>query len=136
MPGCPVYNENWDLSWAQIQALPRSVYQFALEAGPSNIVQNYNANCTAFYACVAPGETVTDYENRVYADLDTGLVLLTRYLPGDVNTEGWVVPCSDLGYSKVRGNQLHATELNRARRVVGWDGTRQVPGRLRRRRQP
>jgi Polysaccharide deacetylase len=99
-PGCPVDNIGWDLTWSQLQALPTSVYQFALEAGPSgHFVQDYDPNCTQFYACKAPGETDAQYEARVRADQNTGLAEIQKHLK-NVNTNGWVVPYSDLGYTE------------------------------------
>jgi hypothetical protein len=99
-PGCPVDNVGWDLTWSQLQALPTDVYQYALEAGPSgHFVQNYDPNCYQFYACEAPGETDAQYEARVQADQNTGLGEIQHYLR-NVNTGGWVVPYSDLGYAQ------------------------------------
>ena len=99
-PGCGVDNQGWDLTWKQLRALPTDVYQFALEAGPSgHFVQDYDPNCTQFYACEAPGETNAQYEARVVADQNTGLAEITNHLR-NVNTEGWVVPYSDLGYTQ------------------------------------
>ena len=99
-PGCGVDDVGWDLTWKQLQALPTSVYQFALEAGPSgHFLQDYDPNCYQFYACEAAGETNAQYEARVVADQNTGLKEIQKYLR-NVNTEGWVVPYSDLGYSQ------------------------------------
>jgi hypothetical protein len=97
-PGCGVDNEGWDLTWKQLEALPTSVYQFALEAGPSgHFEQNYDPTCYQFYACEAPGESDAQYQARVVADLNTGLSEIQSHLR-NVNTRGWVVPYSDLGY--------------------------------------
>jgi hypothetical protein len=99
-PGCPIDNEGWDLTWSQLRALPTNVYQFALEAGPSgHFVQDYDPNCYQFYACMAPGETVAQYEARVISDQNTGLAEIQAHLR-NVNTEAWVVPYSDLGYAQ------------------------------------
>jgi hypothetical protein len=99
-PGCPVDNYGWDLTWAQLRALPTSVYQFSLEAGPSgHFVQTYNPNCYQFYACMAPGETVAQYQARVQADQNTGISEIKGHLK-NVDVNAWVVPYSDLGYSR------------------------------------
>ncbi len=116
-PGCIVVNKGWDLTWSQLQALPTSVYQFALEAGPSgHFVQNYDSNCYQFYACKAAGETDAQYEARVLADLNTGLTKIKHYLK-NVNTDGWVVPYSDLGYTQCAQSNCTAQNYNGP---AGW----------------
>jgi hypothetical protein len=101
-PGCPTANDNgWDATWTQLRALSPSVYDFILEAGPAgHFVQTYDPNCTAFYACMVPGETSTAYEVRVSADLTTGESEIVKNLGPSRFTAGvWVVPYSDDGYT-------------------------------------
>lgn len=100
-PGCGSGNKGWDLTWPQLKALNPNVWSFALEAGPSgHFVQNYNSNCQVFDACEIPGEVNTVYEARVNSETSTGLRDLNAMLPGRVNAADWVVPYSDLGYSR------------------------------------
>ncbi len=99
-PDCLIATRGWDLTWSQLQSLPTSVYQFALEAGPSgHFAQNYAGSCYQFYACKAPGETNAQYQARVLADQKAGIAAVTSHLR-NVNTDGWVVPYSDLGYAQ------------------------------------
>jgi hypothetical protein len=98
-PGCPRVNYNWDLSWSQIKALSPAVYSFGMEAGTSgHYVQDYSATCTAFDACMEPGETGQQYETRVTTEMTQGIAKLTSELGKRYNSEAWVVPYSDLGY--------------------------------------
>jgi hypothetical protein len=100
-PSCPSANENgWDATWTQLRALSPSVYSFILEAGAAgHFVQNYDPNCTAFYACKMPGETVAAYEQRVTFDLGAGQAEITARLGFSRFSAGlWVVPYSDDGY--------------------------------------
>jgi hypothetical protein len=101
-PGCPAANRNWDLTWAQLRALNPAVWSFALEAGPSgHFVQDYDdPSCQMFDACKLPSETDAAYEARVRAENATGLRELTAQLPGRTDTAAWVVPYSDLGYTR------------------------------------
>ncbi len=116
-PGCPVDNYGWDLTWAQLEALPTSVYQFSLEAGPSgHFVQTYDANCYQFYACMAPGETVAQYEARVQADQNIGISEIKHHLK-NVDVNAWVVPYSDLGYTRCA--QADCTPQN-SNGPTGW----------------
>ena len=90
----------WNATWGQLAALSPQVYNYALEAGPSgHYVQDYSKTCTAYYACKIPGESSAAYKNRVFRDIQSGMTELVRRLPGRVNTDAWVVPYSDLGYS-------------------------------------
>jgi hypothetical protein len=101
-PGCPSANDNgWDASWAQLSALSPSVYNFIIESGAAgHFVQTYDPNCTAFYACMVPGETTAAYEARVKSDLTTGQSEVISKLGGSRFTSGlWVVPYSDDGYT-------------------------------------
>jgi Bacterial Ig-like domain (group 3) len=104
-PGCPVYNEYWDATWAQLKALPSSVYSFILEAGAAgHFVQNYDPNCTAFYACEVPGEKAAAYEQRVASDLSAGQSEIVSKVGSQRFTGGlWVVPYSDAGYQACTG---------------------------------
>jgi Bacterial Ig-like domain (group 3) len=104
-PGCPLYNQYWDATWAQLKTLPSSVYNFILESGAAgHFVQNYDPNCTAFYACMVPGETATAYEQRVATDLATGQSEIVNKVGWDRFTTGlWVVPYSDAGYQACTG---------------------------------
>jgi hypothetical protein len=100
-PGCGQDNRGWDLTWRELSALSPRVYSFALEAGPSgHFPQSYSRTCTAFYACVIPGETTSAYKARVASDISRGLAELHARLPGRVNADAWVVPFSDLGYQR------------------------------------
>jgi hypothetical protein len=105
-PGCPVDNEYWDATWSQLEALPASVYSFIIEAGAAgHFVQDYDPNCTAFYACMVPGESASAYENRVQTDLSNGESEIVRKLGYNRFTTGlWVVPYSDDGYTACSGN--------------------------------
>jgi hypothetical protein len=101
-PGCPVANENgWDATWAQLAALSPSVYNFIIEAGNAgHYLQTYDPNCTAFYACMVPGETAAAYEARVISDLTVGQDTVIAKLGSSRFTAGlWVVPYSDDGYA-------------------------------------
>jgi hypothetical protein len=104
-PGCPLYNEYWDATWPQLKALPSSVYSFILEAGAAgHFVQNYDPNCTAFYACMVPGETTAAYEQRVASDLSAGQSEIVSKVGSQRFTGGlWVVPYSDAGYQACTG---------------------------------
>jgi hypothetical protein len=104
-PGCPVYNQYWDATWAQLKALPTSVYSFIMEAGAAgHFVQNYDPNCTAFYACEVPGETAAAYKQRVATDLSAGQSEIVSKVGWDRFTAGlWVVPYSDAGYQACTG---------------------------------
>jgi hypothetical protein len=116
-PECPTANYGWDLTWAQLQALPTSVYQFSLEAGPSgHFVQTYDPDCYQFYACMAHGETVAQYQARVQADQNTGISEIKKHLK-NVNVNAWVVPYSDLGYP--RCSQSNCTPQN-SDGPTGW----------------
>jgi hypothetical protein len=105
-PGCPVANEGWDATWAQLRALSPSVYSFIIESGAAgHFVQTYDPNCTAFYACMVPGETVFQYENRVANDLAQGEKEIMNKIDAARFTSGlWVVPYSDAGYPGCSGN--------------------------------
>jgi hypothetical protein len=98
-PGCPRLNENWDLTWPQLQALA-GTYTFGLEAGSSGhyVQTRFSSSCQVFYACLEPGETDTAYKARVIREQRAGMAELTRELPGRVSTQMWTVPYSDLGY--------------------------------------
>jgi hypothetical protein len=105
-PGCPSADEGWDATWAQLKALPSSVYSFIIESGlAGHFVQNYDPNCTAFYACKVPGETTQAYESRVETDLSTGASTIESELGGSRSSTGrftaglWVIPYSDDGYT-------------------------------------
>jgi len=104
-PGCPVANQDWDATWAQLKALSPSVYSFIIEAGTAgHFVQDYDPDCTAFYACMVPGETAAQYENRVESDLSAGQSEIVQQLGEGRFTKGmWVVPYSDDGYTACRG---------------------------------
>jgi hypothetical protein len=104
-PGCPADNQYWDATWAQLKALPSSVYSFIVEAGAAgHFVQDYDPNCTAFYACKVPGETAAAYEQRVASDLSGGQSEIVSKLGSDRFTAGlWVVPYSDAGYQACSG---------------------------------
>jgi titin len=99
-PGCPVANQNWDATWAQLSKLSSSVYDFIFESGSAgHFVQTYDPNCSQFYACVVPGETAGAYESRVSSEISAGQSeetskLGSRYTPGL-----WVVPYSDDAYT-------------------------------------
>jgi hypothetical protein len=101
--GCPADNEDggWDATWSQLAALSPSVYNFIIEAGTAgHFVQTYDPNCTAFYACMVPGETSNAYESRVTSDLNAGQAEIISRLGASRFTTGlWVVPYSDDGYT-------------------------------------
>ena len=105
-PGCPVANSGWDATWAQLRALSPSVYSFIIESGAAgHFVQTYDPNCTAFYACMVPHETVFQYENRVANDLSQGEKEIMNKIDAARFTAGlWVVPYSDGGYGACSGN--------------------------------
>jgi Bacterial Ig-like domain (group 3) len=105
-PGCPVDNVEWDATWAQLHALSSSVYSFIIEAGTAgHFVQDYDPNCTAFYACTVPGESAAAYESRVETDLAKGQSEIESKLGFNRFTSGlWVVPYSDDGYTACSGN--------------------------------
>jgi hypothetical protein len=106
-PGCPTANDNgWDATWAQLSALSPSVYNFIIESGAAgHFVQNYDPNCTAFYACMVPGETTAAYEARVKSDLTTGQSEIISKLGSYRFVSGvWVVPYSDDGYTACTQN--------------------------------
>ena len=102
-PGCGKDNKNWDMTWQQLQALPASIWSFALEAGPSgHFVQDYNPACRVFLACKEPGETTAEYEQRVAAELSSGEAELRSHLGARASTAMWTVPYSDLGYRRCK----------------------------------
>jgi hypothetical protein len=106
-PGCPVANDDgWDATWAQLRGLSSSVYSFIIESGAAgHFVQTYDPNCTAFYACMVPHETVFQYENRVANDLAQGEKEIMNKIDAARFTSGlWVVPYSDDGYAGCSGN--------------------------------
>lgn len=113
-PGCGPDNKNWDLTWKQIHALDSSVYNFALEAGPSgHFVQTYDGTkCQMFDTCVIPGESHRQYEDRVEKELSTGLTDLHQELGSRFNSDGWVVPYSDLGYPQCTQSSCTPQECN------------------------
>lgn len=103
-PGCPGDNMGggWDATWTQLGSHARSgVYQFILESGTAgHFVQTYDPACTAFYACMLPGETEAAYEARVQSDLTSGQAEIISKLGASHFTAGlWVVPYSDDGYA-------------------------------------
>jgi hypothetical protein len=101
--GCPADNQDggWDATWSQLAALSPSVYSFIIESGTAgHFVQTYDPNCTAFYACMVPGESTAAYETRVASDLSTGQSEIISKLGSWRFTAGlWVVPYSDDGYT-------------------------------------
>ena len=125
-PGCPVANEYWDATWAQLKALSPSVYSFIIEAGAAgHFVQDYDPNCTAFYACMVPHETVNQYENRVANDLTQGEKEIMNKIDASRFTSGlWVVPYSDDGYTGCSGNAC--TRSPPPARRAGWRPTRRA----------
>jgi hypothetical protein len=105
-PGCPVANEFWDATWAQLRALSPSVYSFIIESGAAgHFVQTYDPTCTAFYACMVAHETAFQYENRVANELAQGEKEIVNKIDAARFTAGmWVVPYSDDGYPGCSGN--------------------------------
>jgi len=105
-PECPYANDQgWDATWSELDALNPSIYSFIFEAGAAgHFVQGYDPSCTAFYACMVPGETAAHYESRVGSDVSAGQqeivakLGVTRFTPGL-----WVVPYSDDGYAPCSG---------------------------------
>jgi hypothetical protein len=100
-PGCPAVNDRgWDLTWAQIEALPGAVYpSFGIEAGTSGYyVQVYNPACWDYIACKMPGESTAAYTRRVLLEYDYGIDEMTEHLGARFDAGAWVVPYSDLGY--------------------------------------
>ena len=116
-PGCPVANEYWDATWAQLRALSPSVYSFIIEAGAAgHFVQDYDPNCTAFYACMAPHETVGQYENRVANDLTQGEKEIMTKIDAARFTSGlWVVPVLGRRLHRLQRQRLHPAALHRPR---------------------
>jgi hypothetical protein len=96
-PGCPADNVGWDLTWPQLKQLGPE-YNFILEAGASgHFVQ---AHDTYFYTAKLPGESDSSYEHRVISEQSKGWQELVSELGSRVDTSAWVVPYSDLGYSR------------------------------------
>ena len=119
-PGCPVANDNgWDATWAQLRALSPSVYSFIIESGAAgHFVQTYDPTCTAFYACMVPHESVSQYENRVANDLSQGEKEIMTKIDAARFTSGlWVVPYSDGAYGACSGN---ACTPQPSTGPVGW----------------
>jgi hypothetical protein len=99
-PGCPVANTNWDATWSQLVALNPAAYDFVIESGSAgHFVQNYDPNCTVFYACKVPGETASAYEARVMQEVARGQAQIVSHLGSRFTAGLWVVPYSDAGYS-------------------------------------
>lgn len=101
-PGCPGANKYWDATWSQLEGFSQQgVWSFMLEAGASgHYQQDYDSACHVFDTCLLPGETVREYETRVDTEMTSGERELQSKLGSRVTAAAWVVPYSDLGYTR------------------------------------
>jgi hypothetical protein len=88
----------WDMTWAQLRALPSSVWSFAFHAGAHGHVVNFpwNKSCTFYYPCQLPAETDAAYQARVSGEITQGRRELSQELGSRVNTTMWAVPWNDV----------------------------------------
>jgi hypothetical protein len=94
-------------TWAQLAALSPAAWQFSFSSGASGgtTVTADPTTCNIYYACEAPGETDTTYENRVANEVGAGRLELDNDLwMQTVNDALWSPPFGDGGQPGAGGN--------------------------------
>lgn len=88
----------WNLSWAQLHALPPAQWEYAFHAGPlgHNPAYPSNPGCTYFYPSQLPAETALQYQQRVATEVTRGRSTLRQQLGSRMNDAMWAVPWNDL----------------------------------------
>jgi hypothetical protein len=94
-------------SWAQLAGLNPSVWTFSFASGAlgATAVASDPTSCNVYYACEAPGETDTDYQNRVAGEIAAGRVEIDNKLwMMPIDDYLWAPPGGDVGQSNVAYN--------------------------------
>jgi peptidoglycan/xylan/chitin deacetylase (PgdA/CDA1 family) len=88
----------WDMTWAQLRALPPDVWSFAFHAGSHghSVTVPQNMGCTYYYPCQLPTETDAAYQGRVSGEITAGRLALRRELGSRLDTAMWAVPWNDI----------------------------------------
>lgn len=91
-------NYGWDMSWAQLKALPADVWSFGFHAGNMghDVTFPNNKGCTYFYPCQLPTETDAQYEHRVSSEITTGRQIEKKELGSRIDNTMWAVPWNDI----------------------------------------
>lgn len=108
----------WDMTWAQLRALPPEVWSFAFHAGSHghSVTFPQNKGCTYYYPCQLPAETGAAYQARVSGEITAGRLALRRELGSRLDSAMWAVPWNDIAQ---QGN-LPVSGRDPARWLAAW----------------
>jgi hypothetical protein len=92
-------NAGWNMTWSQLRAADSKAWEFAFHAGAQgHNVETYNPLISYFYAARMPGETDSQFEQRVFNEIRAGrLEFASKLSSKTVNNSMWAVPWNDVG---------------------------------------